>query len=790
VILMRPLDTKILRDLRRLWAQALAIALVIGGGVAALVAVVGSIRSLEETRAAYYERYQFADVFAQVKRAPKKLIDQIAEIPGVAAVEARVVRFALLDMPDSREPVTGQFISLPDDSEQRLNRIYLRAGRVPEPGRAEEVVVYEAFATAHNMELGSRFSAILNGRKRELVVVGTALSPEFIYTIGPGETITDNRRFGIIWMSEKALANVYNLDGAFSSVTVKLLRDASEPEVIKRLDVLLDPYGGQAAYSRKDLPSHAWGEHGLDMLRNMSRTMPTIFLLVAAFLINQWLNRMVALEREQIGLLKALGYRDGAIAAHYLKFVIALVAGGTIIGAIAGTWLGAFITRMYGSLIHFPFLVFIKSSDVYILGGLLSLLAGIAGAARALRAVAVLPPAVAMQPPAPSRFRRILPARYALNKLLSQPTMIMLRNLSHHPLRAVFTMLGMALAPAIIIVSLFLQDTVEDLINITYFIADRHDATVSFVERRPQNVVEQIAHLPGVLAVEPYREVPVRIRHGSVERRVLISGRPRDANLRRIIDAELRSVALPENGLAISAWLAQILGVHVGDFVEVDLLEGQRRTVSLPVSALVEDFFGIQGMMDMQSLGRLMRETPTVTSVSFTLDANKADSLYDAVKSMPAVSGMGIQRLSLVNYRTLLAPLQTNMAMIYTGFAIMIAFGVVYSNARISLSERARELASLRVLGFGRGEVLFILLIELGLLTLLAQPIGWGVGYLLSWLLKLQVSGEVMRGRLIVEHSSYALASGIVSIAALLSALVVRERINQLDLVAVLKTRD
>jgi len=790
VILMRPLDTKILRDLRRLWAQALAIALVIGGGVAALVAVVGSIRSLEETRAAYYERYQFADVFAQVKRAPKKLIDQIAEIPGVAAVEARIVRFALLDMPDSREPVTGQFISLPDDSEQRLNRIYLRSGRVPEPGRAEEVVVYEAFAMAHNLELGSRFSATLNGRKRELVVVGTALSPEFIYTIGPGETITDNRRFGIIWMSEKALANAYNLDGAFSSVTLRLLRDASEPEVIKRLDVLLDPYGGQAAYSRKDLPSHAWGEHGLDMLRNMSRTMPTIFLLVAAFLINQWLNRMVALEREQIGLLKALGYRDGAIAAHYLKFVIALVAGGTIIGAIAGTWLGAFITRMYGSLIHFPFLVFIKSSDVYILGGLLSLLAGIAGAARALRAVAVLPPAVAMQPPAPSRFRRILPARYALNKLLSQPTMIMLRNLSHHPLRAVFTMLGMALAPAIIIVSLFLQDTVEDLINVTYFIADRHDATVSFVERRPQNVVEQIAHLPGVLAVEPYREVPVRIRHGSVERRVLISGRPRDANLRRIIDAELRSVALPENGLAISAWLAQILGVHVGDFVEVDLLEGQRRTVSLPVSALVEDFFGIQGMMDMQSLGRLMRETPTVTSVSFTLDANKADSLYDAVKSMPAVSGMGIQRLSLVNYRTLLAPLQTNMAMIYTGFAIMIAFGVVYSNARISLSERARELASLRVLGFGRGEVLFILLIELGLLTLLAQPIGWGVGYLLSWLLKLQVSGEVMRGRLIVEHSSYALASGIVSIAALLSALVVRERINQLDLVAVLKTRD
>jgi putative ABC transport system permease protein len=788
---VRALDIKLLRDLKRLWAQALAIALVVAGGAAALVAVVGSIRSLEETRAIYYERYQFADVFALVKRAPKKVLDQIAEIPGVATVDARITKLALLDIPDSREPVTAQFISLPDGSAQHHNRIYLRAGRAPESGRAEEVVVYEAFAEAHAMGLGSRFSAILNGRKRELVIVGTALSPEFIYTIGPGETITDNRRFGIVWMSEKALASVYNLDGAFSSVTIKLLRNASEPEVIKRLDALLDPFGGQAAYGRKDLPSHAWGEHGLDMLRNMSRTMPTIFLLVSAFLINQWLSRIVALEREQIGLLKALGYRNITIAAHYLKFVIVVVAVGAVVGGLVGTWLGAFITRMYGSLIHFPFLVFIKNSDVYVLGGLLSLLAGIAGAVRAVWAVAAVPPAVAMQPPAPPRFRRILPARFALRKLVSQPTMITLRNLSHHPLRAAFMMLGMALAPAMIIVSLFLKDTVEDLINVTYFIADRHDAAVSFVEKRPQNVVEQIVHLPGVLAVEPYREVPVRIRYGSIERRILISGRPQGAELRRIIDADLHAaVMLPENGLAISAWLAHILGVQVGDFVEIDLLEGQHRTVSLPVAALIEDFFGIQGMMDLPSLNRLIREGPTVSSVSFTFDAKQRDLLYDAIKSMPAVSGMGIQRLSLANYRTLLAPLQTNMAMIYTGFAVIIAFGVVYSSVRISLSARARELASLRVLGFGRGEVLFMLLAELGLLTLLAQPLGWGLGYLLSSLLKIQVSGEVMRGRLIVEHSSYALASGIVIVAALLSALVVRERINKLDLVAVLKTRD
>jgi putative ABC transport system permease protein len=787
---MRALDLKLIRDLRRLWPQAIAIALVVGGGVATVVMAVGTVRSMEETRAAYYERYWFADVFASVKRAPKTLIDQLAQIPGVAAAETRIVKFALLDIPEFREPATGEFISIPDAFEPGLNRLYMRSGRPPEPGRADEVVVYAPFAAAHQMSLGSRFSAILNGRKRELVIVGTAFSPEFLYTIAPGDVMTDDQRFGVVWMSEKALASAYDLDGAFSSVSLKLLRGASEPEAIKQLDALLDPYGGEAAYGRRDQPSHAWGDHGLDMLRNMSRTLPPIFLLITAFLVNQWLTRLVALDREQVGLLKALGYRNGAIASHYAKFVITIVATGVVIGSVVGTWVGAYVTGLFAGLIHFPFLIFIRSPDVYVLAGALSLLAGLGGAVCALHDVVVLPPAVAMQPRAPTRFRRMLPAWVAMNTLVTHPTRIMLRNVSHHPLRAAVTLTGMALAPAIIIVSLFLIDTTEDLINVTFFLSDRQHASVKFIERRPQVALAEAARLPGVLAAEPYREVPVRIRHGGVERRAVISGRPYRADLRRVIDHDLRPVALPESGLAISAWLGHLLGVGVGDFVEVDLLEGQRRTVSLPVSALIEDFFGLQGMMNYDALARLMREAPSVTSVSLDVDTKQLDSLYDAVKAIPTAAGLGLQRDSLENFRRLIAPLESKMGVIYAGFAAVIAIGVVYSSARIALSERARELASLRVLGFTRGEVLRMLLLELGLLTVLGQPLGWAAGYLLSWTMKAQMSGDLMRGRLVVEHSSYALASAIVISAALVSALIVRKRINELDLVAVLKTRD
>jgi putative ABC transport system permease protein len=787
---MCALDVKLLRDFRRMWAQSLAIALVVAGGVASTVMAVGSLNSLEETRIAYYERLQFADVFAVARRAPKTLLTEVAQIPGVAAAEGRIVKLALLDIPEFAEPATGEFISLPEGGQPRLNQLYLRSGRLPQPMSAQEVVVSDGFAKAHEFAPGSHFSAILNGRKRALVIVGTALAPEFIYAVGPGDRMPDDRRFAIVWMAEKALASAYDLDGAFSSVSLKLLPNASEPEVIKRLDSLLDRYGGQAAYGRRDQFSHAYINHGMDMLRNMSRTLPPIFLLVAAFLINLTLTRVVALEREQIGLFKALGYPNLAIALHYLKLVIVIVAIGIVVGAAAGTWLGGYVTKLYGDIVHFPFLIFAATPGIYVIAGTLSLAAGITGALRALRSIVFLPPAVAMQPPSPPRFRRVLPATWSVRHLLSQPLVMMARNITGHPFRAAFTMIGLALSTGILVGSLFLRGTMENLIDVTFFLADRQDATVSLVERRNASVVEDVAHLPGVVAVEPYREVPIRIRKGPLERRVMLNARPADADLSRIIDINLRPVVLPEGGLAISRWLAGRIDARAGDVVEIDLLEGQRHTISLSITTLVEDYFGMQGMMEAATLARLMREAPAVNAVNVSLDTTRLGEFYEAIKRLPAVAGLAPQRLSLVNFRKEMAVIVTTMATIYTGLAALIAFGVVYNSARISLSERARELASLRVLGFTHADVLRILLLELALLTVLAQPAGWGIGYGLAWLLKTKMEADVMRSRLVVDNATYALASVMVIAAALLSAFVVRRRLARLDLVSVLKTMD
>ncbi|MBD9498912.1 ABC transporter permease [Ensifer sp. ENS01] len=787
---MTTLDTKLKRDLRRLWGQVLAIALVIAGGVASLVLSTGSFRSLDETRTAYYERYQFADVFAEVTRAPKTLVKRIAEISGVAAVEARIAKLALLDIPEFPEPATGRFISLPESGAPLLNRLFIRDGRLPAVNDLDEVVVNESFAKAHGFGPGDRFSATLNGRKRELTIVGIALSPEYVYAIGPGDRMPDDRRFAIIWMSERALAEVFGLEGAFSSVSLKLMPDAVETEVIDALDDLLEPYGGGAAYGRKYQTSHAYLEHGLDMLRNMSRTLPPIFLVVSAFLVNLTLSRLVALEREQIGLLKALGYFDTSIVAHYAKFVAVVALIGIVIGSAAGTWLGVYVTRLFGDFYRFPFLVFADSPDTYLLAALLSLFAALGGAFRSLREIVSLAAAVAMQPPAPPSFQRTLFGRRELGSLLSPRMMMMVRGMARKPIRAALATLGMAFATAILVVSLFIGNAMEELVDVTYFMADRQDATISFAEKRPETVLFDVSRLPGVLAAEPYRQVPIRIRKGSLERRTLLSGRPPGAHLSRIIDIDLRTVSLPETGVAISAYLGRLLDARVGDTVEVDLLDGRRRTVELTVAALVEDYFGIAAMMDGRALSRLLREAPVANGVHLSVDDGKLDLLYQAIKQMPTVAGVALQRVSLVNFRQSLAIIVTTMAGIYTGLSIVIAFGVVYNSARISLSEHARELATLRVLGFSQGETMRILLLELSVIVVLAQPPGWAIGYGLSWLMNKQLAGELMRVPLVVENLTYVLASAIIFAAALISALVVGRRVYALDLVVVLKTRE
>ena len=787
---MSALDRKLVRDFGRLWAQALAIALVAAAGVMTLLVGIGTYRSLYDTRAAYYDRYAFADVFANAVRAPNALIDRIELIPGVARADPRVQGSAVLDIAGMSEPASGLVLSLPDQGEPLLNRLVLVDGDLPEAGHANAVVISEAFADAHGFGPGDTFSATMGGVKRSLVVTGVALSPEYIYSIGPGDMLPDNRRFGIIWMRYAEAAAIFDLKGAFNSVTLKLSRDANEQGVIAALDELLKPYGGRGAYGRAQQVSFAYLDSELIQLEGMSATLPPIFLAVAAFLVNMTLARLVALEREQIGLLKALGYGPVAIAWHYVKLSLLIACVGVLLGWIVGAWATRGMAYLYAEFYKFPFLLFQLRPDVYAISGASALVAAVLGSIQAVMSAMRLSPAVAMAPPAPTVYRQFILDRLGLTRVLPQGVNMALRSMMRRPMRAVMTVLGVSLASGLVVSGLFVEDSFNYMLDAQYFHAQREQATIGFANPVTASGLEAASRMPGVLAVEPMRTVPVKLFNGTRSRLAAIEGKPNGADLNRVIDENLNPVSLPPDGLALSSAMAKALDARVGDNIEAHLLDGSGKVLFLQVTDIVQQFIGLGANMNIDALNRVLGQKGYIDGAYLLIDSSQTDALYAAVKASPGIASIGLSRVGLEQIReTIGENLGLNRA-IFVTLAVIIVFGVVYNTARIQLSERARELASLRVLGFSKFEVSVVLLTEVGILTLLSLPLGWLVGYGASAGMLTGISSDLFTFPLIISKATYAWASVVTLVAALVSAIIVQRRVASLDMIAVLKTRD
>lgn len=786
---MSALRIKLWRELGRLWAQVAAIALVMAAGVATLIIGVGTYDSLSRTRASYYEANRFADIFASVARAPRSLIAEIAQIDGVRVAEARIDRLAMADIDGLNVPASVQLVSLPDIGEPALNRLYLRTGRPPEMGTSE-AVVSEAFAKANGFVPGSRFRVLINGALRTIVVSGIALSPEFVYAMAPGEIMPDEHRFGIVWMPEKELAAAYDLSGAFSTVSVKLLNGTSEQAVIEELDRLLAPYGGQGAYGRDRQTSHAYLDAELQQLRSMSQVLPPIFLLVAAFLVNITLSRLIALEREQIGLMKALGYSSWAIARHYVEFVLVIALFGIVLGFVLGYWLGNELTRVYAQFYTFPLLIFSREPSTYAIAAAITVGASVFGALNAVRKAAWLPPAIAMLPPSPPKYKRLLGDGFNIRLPVRQTAIMATRHLMRWPWRTAGGVLGIAFSVAILVGSLWSVGAVEYMVDVTFNRTERQDASINFTGSKRITALYGVERLPVVLKAEPYRNVGVEISFGHRSRRVAIAGREADADLSRLLDLEENVVRIPDSGLVLSRALADILGVGPGSKVHVKLLEGDRREFDVPVSTIVEGYLGLSAYMELDALNRLIGQDRLISGVNIRVDPLEQDALFGMLKQTPSAGFIALQSVALQQFRATLAQSLFIMVGVLFGLAGLIAFGVVYNFSRISLSEQGREMASLRVLGFTRGEVSALLLAEIAAVTLIAQPLGWFIGYIVALGMTEGFSTEIFQMPLVVGLDVYALSSIAVIAAAILSGLVVRRRIDRLDMIAVLKTRE
>ncbi|HEY0942610.1 MAG TPA: FtsX-like permease family protein [Steroidobacter sp.] len=784
------LNKKLWRDLWRMRGQVLAIGLIMASGIGVLVMGLSTVEALDETARAYYERYRFAHVFANVKRAPTRLLADIAALPGVQSVEGRVVEYAIVDIDGFAEPVVGQLVSLPARVPQRLNLLTLRSGRLPATHADDEVVISEPFARAHSLYAGDTIKAVLNGTWRELRIVGTALSPEFVYAIGPGALMPDDRRFGVLWLPELALQAAFDLEGAFNEVSVSLLRGARAQDAIDGMDRILDRYGGVGAYERADQLSNWFLMNEIKQLGTLSRILPTVFLAVAAFLTNMVLARLIALERSEIGLLKAFGYTRRQVAWHYAKFVLAIGAFGIALGWLAGYWLGWYETRLYGEFFHFPFLLYRPAPTSFVIAAVIGFGAALLGALRTVFTAAALPPAEAMRPPAPPMFQRVGIVGLGFAQRLEQLTRIIIRQVWRWPMRTLTTCGGIAMATAVLLASFQWLDAINNIVDVYFRQAQSQDVTVIFAEPRSIEVARSMARLPGVRTVEPMRVVPAKMRFGWREQRESLQALPMNQALYRVYDANGKTLSLPLEGLMISSMLAEILHVGIGDEITVEILEGRREVLRIPVAAIFETYIGSPAYIEEHALARLLRESQTVSAMHLRVDSLQLPALLEELKTLPRLSAVSLRAANIQIFDETMA----RTLMIFVSFFIMfscaLSIGVTYNAARISLSERGREFATLRVLGFTRGEISYLLLGEIALLAAIALPLGCLLGHLLAKLIVTAFKTELFRVPFVLDGSSYGWAMIITVASTALSAVLVRRRLDRLDLIAVLKTRE
>jgi len=785
---VRALHRKLFRDLRALRGQVIAIGLVMVGGIGTMVMAQTNYAALASTRALYYGEYRFAEVFARVKRAPLTVLEAVRAIPGVREAEPRVNGFVTLKVEGYDEPVTGQVVSLPRPGDPGLNRLFLRSGGLPLADG--EVVLGEVFAEAHGLRPGHSLVAILNGRRQRLTICGIGLSPEFIYQIRPGDVFPDFERFGVLWMRYEPLATAFDMDGAFNDLSLTLTREAREEDVIDALDALLAPYGAAGAHGRDLQLSHRFLDEELGQLQVMTRLFTVIFLGVTAFLLNVVIGRLISTQREQIAVLKAYGYSRLEVSLHYTGVALLMVAAGVPAGLALGAWLGRGMANIYMDFYRFPYLAWSLEPFVIALACGFALAAVAIGTAGGLVRVFRLPPAEAMRPEAPAVYRRSLAERAGFAALLDPAARMILRNLGRRPLRTLLSVLGIGLGTGILVLSRFQQVAIEEMIDVQFGFAQRDDFAVSFTEPASARAAYELASLPGVRAVEPFRAAAVRLRHGHREYRTVLQGLPDDADLKRVLDADLQPTPLPADGLLLTDYLADTLRVRPGERIDVEFLEGHRRTLAVPVAGTVHEYLGVGAYARRETINRLLGEGPVVSGAWLALEGGARAGVVRELRARPRVAAVTDRSAMVQSFRDTMAESILTFTLIATLMAGSIAVGVVYNASRITLAERGRELASLRVLGYTRREVRALLIGELFTLTFLALVPGFLLGVGMVLLLIEGFSSDLYRIPLAVEPPGFAVAALIVLAATALSALLVRRRLDGLDLVAVLKLKE
>jgi putative ABC transport system permease protein len=789
---MRAIHKKVVRDLFGLRAQVFSTAMLIAVGVALLVSTWSAYRSLQSARDGYYRDYRFADLFAELKRAPREVTKSIGRIPGVEVVEPRIVIDGLIRDPGApeAEPALGRFVSVPATGNSLLNAVHLRAGRLPRSGDEVEVVVHEGFARAHRLQPGWFLSVLIEGRQERLRIVGIGISPEYVIAVASAVPLPDDRHYGVLWVPLDAMERLAFMKDSFNQVSVRLTSSSRAEAVKESMDRILEQYGGRGAYGRDRQTSNVFISDEIRQQRTMAIVTPLVFLGIASFLIHIIISRFIDLQRAQIATLKAIGYSSRAVSMHYFALVLVMALLGAVPGIGIAQILGTLFSRSYESFFRFPRIDFSLSAPAVGIGLAAGITPALVGAWFSIRSAFRLSPAQAMRPPAPRIFRSGVVEGLALWRRVPVHRRIAWRNVLSRPLRLALILLGLSMATCVVVASRGWVDILDFLFDTQFQRIQREDMSVGLLRPVALGGLQEISQIPGVLAVEGYRIVPVRIRHRNHKRELSLTGWPENPTMRRRLDVHLSPIALPEQGILLSRFFREEWGLRPGESVELEVLEGDARTFHVPVAGFTDDLVGLSASMRIEELWRLMSESPDYNLVTLLVDPRRSSEVYVALKEMPLAVAVHLKSALYRGFEESMGGIMDVMSAVLMSFSLVIALGIIFNSVQSSFSERSWELASLRILGFTRGSVYWMLMSEIILQVLSSLLPGCLLGHAVMKGVMMAVQTEQFMFPLVILPSSYALGVLSVLTALAVSGLIVRRSMGRLSLTQALKARE
>jgi len=744
------LHRKLLRELRDQAGLLAVIIGILGVGVGCYVSLTSAQRSLSEAKLRYYAQARMADFWIDLKKVPLADLATLRSLPNVAEIRPRIQFFATVDLEDAPRPLNGLVLSLPDRRAAVINDVVLRSGGYFTDRRQNEVIVNEAFARRHDLRPGQWIHLLLNNRRQELFIVGTAISCEFVYLVGPGTFTPDPEHFGVFYLKQTYAEEVFDLSGAANQVLGRLTSDQKQQsqavaagvaapnavrEVLRRAEELLEPYGVLGAIPLADQPSNRYISSEIQQLRTFSIILPVIFLAVVVLVLNVVLTRVVENQRNVTGTLKALGYSDARLFLHFQEIGLVVGIAGGLLGCAIGYGLAYYMIAMYRIFYELPALEAHFYPGIHGLGLLIGAACSAAGCLRGSRAVLRLRPAEAMRAKPPTRGKAIFLERAAwLWRRLSSGWRMVLRDLFRTKTRTLAGLFAAAMGSAVLVNTFMMAESVQMLVDFQFRWILRSDLDLTFKDERPAAAWHEAARLPGVDRAEPVLDVAGTFRNGHLMKKGGITGLARGAQLTIPRDSQARRLRVPPAGVVMSRTLAEMLRLRPGDTVRFQPTKGQRRTYELPVAEIADSYVGVSVYADLDYLSRLMGEERAVTTVQLALD-NRPEhtaALYRELKRLPALQAVNARADMIFNLEdTVIKTIWVSLGLLIA-FAGMVFFGSILNASLVSLAERQREVATLRVLGYGPWLVGSLLLRESLIVSLIGTVLGMPLGYWLS----------------------------------------------------------